>query len=418
MTVPVRMADPARKPDLSALRIDRKPPPPVPPRSGRRATLVVLGFVVAVAVAAIVTVRVTRGLAPLPQVKTATATVRAPSATEAVLTASGYVVAQRKAAVASKATGRLVYLGVEEGDHVSEGQVIARVESADVEADLDHARANLTGAKAGKVQAEARVAEANVAYGRARDLSAQELLSAADLDQANATRKVAEAEVATADAAIVAAEARVRSGEVAVESTRIRAPFDGTVLTKSADLGEMVAPMASAPGSRGAVVSIADMGSIEVEADVSESYIQRIQADAPVQIALDAYPETKYPGRVKKIVPTADRAKATVLTKVVFDQPDARVLPEMSAKVTFLSRSAEPASEPELVVPRGAVVSRAGESQVWKLDAKNAARPVAVKLGPARGADQVIESGLSTGDRVVVSPPPDLADGATVQPAS
>lgn len=418
MTVPDRMADPARKPDLSALRIDRKTPPPAPPRTGRRATYVVLGFLVAVAAAAVVTVRLTRGLAPAPQVKTAAATLRAPSTTEAVLTASGYVVAQRKAAVASKATGRLVYLGVEEGDHVSEGQVIARVESDDVEAELDHARANVAGARAGKAQAEARVAEANVAFQRARDLSSQQLISTADLDQATATRKVAEADVATAEAAIVAAEARVRAAEVAVESTRIRAPFEGTVLTKSADLGEMVAPMASAPGSRGAVVSIADMGSIEVEADVSEAYIQRIQLDSPVQIVLDAYPDTKYPGRVKKIVPTADRAKATVLTKVVFEQPDARVLPEMSAKVTFLARSAEPASKPELVVPRGAVVSRGGGSQVWKLDAKNVARPVAVTLGPARGSDQVIATGLTTGDRVVVSPPPDLAEGATVQPAS
>ncbi len=412
------MAEPARKPDLSALRIDRTTRPPAPPRSGRRATLVVVGFLVVVAAAAVATVKLTRGLAPAPQVKTAAVTVRAPSTTEAVLTASGYVVAQRKAAVASKATGRLVYLGVEEGDHVSEGQLIARVESDDVEAELDHARAGLAGARAGKAQAEARVAEANVAYGRARDLNAQELLSAADLDQATAARKVAEADVAAAEAAIVAAGARVRAAEVAVESTRIRAPFDGTVLTKSADLGEMVAPMASAPGSRGAVVSIADMASIEVEADVSEAYIQRIQVDSPVQIVLDAYPDTKYPGRVKKIVPTADRAKATVLTKVVFDQPDARVLPEMSAKVTFLARSAEPASKPELVVPRGAVVSRAGGSQVWKLDARNVVRPVTVTLGAARGADQVITSGLATGDRVVVSPPPDLAEGATVQPAS
>ncbi len=412
------MAEPAsRKPDLSALRIERKPvsaTPSEPPRSGRRATLVILGVVAALVLAAYATLRFSKRLAPALHVKTVQVMVRAPSSTEAVLTASGYVVAQRKAAVASKATGRLVYLGVEEGDHVTEGQVIARVESSDVEAELAHANAVVAAGRASQAEAEAKRVEAGLAFERAKSLHAQQLLSSADLDQAVAARQVAEANVNAARAQVGAAEAAVRAAEVAVESTRIRAPFDGTVLTKSADLGEMVAPMASAPGSRGAVVSIADMASIEVEADVSEAYIQRVRPDTPVEIALDAYPETKYPGRVKKIVPTADRAKATVMTKVVFDAPDARVLPEMSAKVTFLARSAEPAAAPELVVPRGAIVSRDGSAFVWKLEGKQV-RQRSVTLGPLRGTQQVIASGLANGDVVVVDAPQDLADGATVE---
>ncbi len=415
------MSEPtARKPDLSALRIERKPVVATtasPPRSGRRATLAVVAMVALLVVAAYATIRVTRRMAPAPQVKTALVVLRAPSETEAVLTASGYVVAQRKAAVASKATGRLVYLGVEEGDHVTEGQLIARVESNDVEAELAHAAAVTAAARASQAEAEAKRVEAKLAYERAKSLNAQQLLSSADLDQAVAARQVAEANVNVADAQVVAAEAAVRAAEVAVESTRIRAPFDGTVLTKSADLGEMVAPMASAPGSRGAVVSIADMASIEVEADVSEAYIQRVRPDTPVEIVLDAYPETKYPGRVKKIVPTADRAKATVMTKVVFDAPDARVLPEMSAKVTFLARSQAPAAQPELVVPRGAVVSRGDASSVWKVE-HDEVRRQSVTLGPVRGSQQVISSGLAAGEVVVVDPPADLADGATIRGAA
>jgi len=202
---------------------------------------------------------------------------------------------------------------------------------------------------------------------------------------------------------------------VAVENTRIRAPFDGTVLTKEADVGEMVAPFGSSQSARGAVVTLADMKSLEVEADVSESNIQRVRLGNATQIVLDAYPGVRYPGRVKKIVPTADRAKATVLTKVEFIERDEKVLPEMSAKVTFLeAEQAEATATADLVIPAAAVLERDNETIVFTVT-DNLARRRVVQLGELKGGLRVVVSGLSEGDQVIASPPPDLRDGQKVR---
>lgn len=337
------------------------------------------------------------------EVETATASLMHASQANAVLTASGYVVAQRKASVASKATGRLVYLGVEEGDKVTKGQVIARIEDGDVLADLDRVRADLELARADSIDA-LRTLE------RQQTLHGSDLTSKAELDAAEARfRRVA--------AGIRAAGATVRSAEVALENTRIRAPFDGTVLTKDADVGEVVAPFASSASSRGAVVTMADMTSLEVEADVSESNITRVSAGQPCEIVLDAYPEMRYPGLVHKIVPTADRAKATVLTKVRFRERDERVLPEMSAKVMFLSKETEASttvSTPKLTVPASSVVQRNNQDVVLVVR-NEAIAEMPVIVGERMGTRVEIREGIADQEVVVLRPSPELASGVKVK---
>jgi RND family efflux transporter MFP subunit len=399
--------------DLTGLRIDRNRKE----SGGGRSKRLLWAGILLVSAAVIAGLFLATSLfvgAAVP-VRTATASMTSPSAGSALLTASGYVVAQRQAAVSSKATGRLVFLGVEEGDRVKKGDLIGRVESEDVEAALAQARANLEVARGAKATAEARLKEARLTFERTKGLLERKLASQAEYDNAEAAWGVAEANAESAEAAINAARAGERATEVAVENTRIRAPFDGTVLTKTADVGEMVAPFASSQSSRGAVVTMADMSSLEAEADVSESNIQRIRVGAPAEIVLDAYPDYRYTGRVKKIVPTADRAKATVLTKVEFTNIDVRVLPEMSAKVNFLDAdAAAETGQPELTVPRAAVVTAENESYVYKVSDGKATKTT-VQLGVERGGLQVITSGLAKGDVVVVNPPDELEDGSEVK---
>ena len=393
--------------DLAALRIDR-----TAPRARRGWMLPVLALVALVGAVALYLAAPGRGG---PQVRTGLATVVGPAASTESFTATGYVVAQRSAAVSSKATGRLVYLGVEEGDRVVADQVLGRVESDDVEAALARAEADLEVTRAALAEAEARRRKARVDLDRSERLVAQELVAREDHDRIVADVEVADAAVASAEASIRAAEATVRTREVEVESTRIRAPFDGTVLTKTADVGEMVAPLAASTSSRGAVVTLADMASLEVEADVSESRIERVRRGAPVEIVLDAYPDRRYRGRVKTIVPTADRAKATVLTKISFVDRDDRVLPEMSARATFLDEEpVEGLPARELVVPVEAVVDPEGRPRVY-LVVDGGVEERSIRPGPVRGTRRVVLEGLSAGDRVVLDPPPDLATGSPVR---
>jgi RND family efflux transporter MFP subunit len=289
------------------------------------------------------------------------------------------------------------------------------VESEDVEAELARTQAQERVAAGALGTAEARLKEARLQFDRVADLLTRKLVAQAEYDAAEAGLSVAEAEAVQAGAGVEAARAAVRAAMVAVENTRIRAPFPGTVLTKEADVGEMVAPFGSSQSARGAVVTMADMQSLEVEADVSESNIQRVQQGNAAQIVLDAYPGTRYQGRVKKIVPTADRSKATVLTKVEFIDRDEKVLPEMSAKVTFLEAGdAGQSGAAELVIPAAAVIESAGETCVFTVS-DNLARRRVVQLGELKGGLRVVVSGLAEGDRVIANPTPDLHDGQKVR---
>ncbi|MGA9115632.1 MAG: efflux RND transporter periplasmic adaptor subunit [Bacteroidota bacterium] len=385
--------------DLASLRIRREHQPS--PGGARKRLWVFLVPAVA-AVCLLLYLAGSGWFSARPEVEEAAAALTYPSQAGAVLTASGYVVAQQKASVASKATGRLVFLGVEEGDKVRRGEVIARLEDSDVAASLEGAQAQLG-------LAEADFEDARRTLDRHQTMFAAGLSSRAELDAADARfRRV--------EATIGAARAVVRGAEVALENTRIRAPFDGTVLTKDANVGEIVAPFASSANSRGTVVTLADMSSLEVEADVSEANITRIALRQECEIVLDAYPDRRYRGFVHKIVPTADRAKATVLTKVRFRDRDDRVLPEMSAKVAFLGpegKARSAAAGPVLAVPAGSVVRRNGREIVLRLEGDRVVE-TPVRTGSRMGSLVEITEGLAEGDRVVARPVPGITSGSAV----
>ena len=390
----------AKNADLSALRIDRAADPVAAARGARR--WLVIGLPVAgVVVLAAVLLATSGALGSAVPVRLTPAIMVSPMRSGAVLIASGYVVAQRKAAVASKGTGRLVYLGVVEGDRVRLGQVIARIEDADVQAELARAQANLALSRAELHDAERSLA-------RERMLMDSNFTSQASYD-------AAEARYQRVKAGIAVAEAALQSAHVALENTVIRAPFDGTVLTKNADVGEVVAPLAGSAFSKSAVVTIADLRSLQVEADVAESNLEAISLDQPCEIVLDAYPDVPYPAVVARIVPTADRAKATVQVKVAFRSYDARVLPEMSAKVHFLPRPSRVAvdTQPVLVVPGAAVAERNGRSVVFVVE-RGRAVEVPVVVGRQVGSSVAIREGLRPGVPVVDSVGARLRDGTKV----
>lgn len=251
------------------------------------------------------------------------------------LTATGYVVAQRRAAVASKGTGRLRELRAREGDKVKEGDIIAVIENEDIVAQIKQLEAQVAALDAQVAAVQADADEAARQFERVKKMRKETLSSQSDLEQAEARYRRSIAVLAGAKANVALAAAQLEKGKVELDYTLIRAPFDGTVLTKNADVGEIVAPFGSSATARAAVVTIADMNSLQVEADVSESNISRVTVGQPCEITLDSFPDKRYRGEVTKIVPTVDRAKATVLTKIKFLDIDASVLPEMSAKVIF-----------------------------------------------------------------------------------
>jgi RND family efflux transporter MFP subunit len=387
--------------DLASLRIDRSSQGGNLPAKSKAKRKIVIAVAVALVLAAAIML-LKDVFNPGVEVQLATAALTSPSQSNAVLTASGYVVARRKAAVASKGTGRLVFLGVEEGDKVKMGQVIARLEDSDVIAARDRARENLR-------LAEADLYEAKKNLERMRVLLKQEAIAPVEVDVADARYKRV---VAT----IEAARYGVREAEVAVENTRIIAPFDGTVLKKNADVGEIVAPLAGAASSKAAVVTIADMSSLEVDADVSEANITRVAPEQRCEITLDAYPQQRYPGYVTKIVPTADRAKATVLVKIKFKEYDQRVLPEMSAKISFLAIGYKADSEDHklvLTVPEAAVATRAGRAVVYQVRDDRAVE-VAVSPGQKLGGLLEIKSGLKEGDKIIARVDDRIESGAKV----
>jgi RND family efflux transporter MFP subunit len=293
-------------------------------------------------------------------------------------------------------------LGVEEGDKVKKGQVIARLEDADVIAAWERARQNLR-------LAEADLYDAKQSLERMRILLRQGVIAQVEYD-------VSEARYKRVTASIEAAKFAVREADVAVENTRIIAPFDGTVLKKNADVGEIVAPLAGAASSRAAVVTIADMSSLEVDADVSEANITRVASQQNCEITLDAYPQHRYPGYVSNIVPTADRAKATVMVKIRFKQYDERVLPEMGAKIAFLApgTSTDAASvKPILTVPAAAVATREDRQVVFQVEDDRAVE-TPVKTGRKLGSLVEITDGLKAGDKVISKAGDRIKSGAKV----
>ena len=384
-----------------------------------------------------------------------------PTQTLTTLNATGRVTAQVRASVSSKGTGRLEWLGVVEGQQVKEGEVIARLENRDVAASRDQAAANIKAAQANLGQAQADLADAEQALRRARELAQKSFIADSAVDSAEARFNKARAAVATQRAQIAVAQANHRATEVAFDQTMIRAPFTGVVLTKTANVGDVVTPFSAASGTTGAVVTMADMATLEVEADVSENAIAKISVDMPAEIQLDAFPDLRLLGRVSRIVPTVDRSKATLLVKVRFDETDGRVLPDMSAKIAFLSRKPEAGErKPVAAVRPAAIVKRDGRDVVYVVrgaepgmvadgkggdgkggeskggdskggDSKGAATSIDARAaagGALRVAPQPVTvgaplgelvrvEGVAPGTRVVIAPTDKLGDGAVVTAA-
>lgn len=405
------MNEPAH--DLSRLRIDRDRSPPSVKRALRWSAYVATAAVVLF----IGIVFVVRG-AGRPEVQVALAELRGGAAAASTgVTANGYVVARTQASVSSKITGRLAYVGVEEGSVVEKGEVIARLEAADYKAVLAQREADLATARAGLVEAETERDQLVRDLSRAEDLLAKGLMSAQQIEQLESQLKSAEARVSRSRAQVRAAEAAVSVARANLENTYIRAPFDGTVLRKDAEVGEVVAPAVTGGGlTRGAVVTMADLETLEVEVDVNEAYIARIHHGQLAPITLDAYPGTTFRGRVRQIVPTADRQKATVLVKVAILDRDPRILPEMGAKVEFLEDGGGGAVDggpPRVFVPAAAVRDEAGRQVVWVVRGERVERRE-VEAGPVTGDWREIRRGVEAGERVVVAGHDGLEDGMIV----
>jgi RND family efflux transporter MFP subunit len=410
--------------DLSKLRIDRDAPSPA-----ERSALVrnVVLFVVALGVVAVAVTLVRARAVPAVQVVVASASstgggAGAGGATS--VTANGYVVARTKASVSAKIAGRLAYLGVSEGSHVQRGEVIARLDNADYDAAVAQAQANVASADASIIEARADRDQLVRDAERLEDIRTrnENLVSKQELDLARSRVAQSTARVNAAEARKRAAEAALRVAQATDENTVIRAPFTGTVLRKDAEVGEVVAPSVGGGLTRGAVVTMADLATLEVEVDVNEAYIARIASGRPARITLDAYPDTSFRGSVRQVVPTADRQRATVQVKVSILDRDPRILPEMGAKVDFLAPdssrtgggAASVAAKPVIRLPAAAVRTDAGASVVYLVrDGRLVKR--AVQTGPVSGGYLEVRSGLNGGEQVFVGGVETPVDGMRVK---
>ena len=412
------MSSPA---DLSKLRINRDAPAAPLRKALARNLIIFAGAVAVIALAAFV---LKARAVPTVQVTTATTTGATGSTSVGAtsVTANGYVAARTKASVSAKVAGRLAYLGVSEGSFVHRGDIIARLDNADLLAGVSQARANVSSAQASVIETAADREQLAREAARLRDIrvSSPNLLSSQDYEAATSRAAQADARYSAARARKQSAEAALQLAEATNDNTIIRAPFTGTVLRKDAEVGEVVAPSVGGGLTRGAVVTMADLATLEVEVDVNEAYISRITNGQPARITLDAYPDTTFRGVTRQVVPTADRQRATVQVKVTITDHDPRILPEMGAKVDFLvpesprgSGAAAPAPQ-SIRVPEAAVKTDSGSTVVWIVREGRLVRRV-VTTGPVSGGYLEIRSGLNGGEQLLVGGVDAPADGMRVK---
>lgn len=400
------------KPDISGLRIDH----------GARATSGgwKLGTVIAMVLAALVGIVgfiVVRGMA---KVEVEVSAARPPSAAgtgAAVLNASGYVTPRRKATVAAKITGRVIEMLVDEGMAVEAGQVLARLDEAELRAQLEVERANREVAARAVEEADVTRADAERTLWRARELREKGFATQEDLDRAATAVEASRARLALARQQHQAASRRVELIETEIGNCTVRAPFAGVAISKDAQAGEIVSPMSAGGGfTRTGISTIVDMSSLEIEVDVNESFIARVKPGQSVEAILDAYPDWHIPAKVRTTIPAADRQKATVKVRISFDALDPRILPDMGVKVAFMRQEdgeERPAQAARALVPKDAVRDAEGMKVVFVVKDERLDRR-AVTTGLDVGPDVEIMAGVSPGERVVVKGPEALADGRRV----
>jgi RND family efflux transporter MFP subunit len=397
------------KPSLDDLRIARSAKPDAPKRF-----LPAILIVVALAVIVLIAWWSMRPRAAAVRTVAAREVARA-SGDRTVLNASGYVTARRAATVSSKITGKVVEVLVEEGVKVKEGDVLARLDETNVRASLLMARAQLASAKALIAETRVRLREAEQELQRQTDLTKGQVATKADFDHAEAAALAfrARVEQQLADADVAARTVEIWQQQL--DDTVIRAPFAGIVTSKNAQPGEMISPMSAGGFTRTGICTVVDMDSLEIEIDVNESYINRVEPGQAVEGTLDAYPEWKIPCHVIAIIPTADREKSTVRVRVGFDKLDPRILPEMSVKVGFRGTGeAGPAAVRAVLVPQAAVRQQDGRDVVLVVRDGRVERR-AVSVVNTHAGESELSAGLAGGERVVVEGPAELADGAAVK---
>ena len=397
--------------DLSALRIEREPL-----KVNRRTWIKWVVFLVIVGSAGAGAYAWLNRDRPV-EVEVATVTERAAGTQASVLNASGYVTARRRATVSSKVTGKVIEVNVEEGMQVREGQVLARLDDSTTRAALALSRAQLEAARRAVPETEVRLDEARITLRRHEQLRKDGLNTPADIDQAQASVNSLVARIDSLREQISVAESQVALQQTALDDMVIRAPFSGVAISKDAQAGEMVSPVSAGGGfTRTGICTIVDMRSLEIEVDVNESYINRVRPGQAVTAILDAYPDWQIPGNVITPVPTADRQKATVLVRIAFVKLDPRILPDMGVKVTFLREpdAAAPVSAQAVtLVPKSAIREDNGNRYAF-IVRENTVERRAVRTGGTDGDRLEVIAGLKGGDRVVLSPPPELAEGALI----
>lgn len=401
--------------DLAALRI------PHEERGGRRGKPVLIITIVTLVVLAAAGVWLWSARLQAAPVKIASAVVkaRAGSGGDAVLDASGYVTARRRATVSSKVTGKVVDVLVEEGHPVKQGQVLAHLDDTQARAVLQYAEAQLAASHKSFAEDQARLTQAELTLSRREQLLKENVVGKAELDQAQADVDSLKARIAYAQQQIGVAESQVKLQRANLDDMVVRAPFSGIAISKDAQPGEMISPVSAGGGfTRTGICTIVDMSSLEIEVDVNETYINRVRPAQRVEAVLDAYPDWRIPAHVITTIPSADRQKATVKVRIGFDSLDPRILPDMGVKVSFLRDEPAPgqaaASAPRVLVPKGAVRSVDGKSIVFVLRDDRAERR-AVSVGLAQGDQVEVTAGLRAGEPVIVEGPPTLKDGDKVK---
>jgi len=404
---------PKTPPDLGSLKIDDSRR--VKKAGSTARSLIVPAVILGVAVLATGAFFAFRDERPV--VETAVAS-QAASDRPALLNASGYVTPRRRATVAAKITGRVTGVYFDEGMHVQAGQVLATLDDSDARRALDSAKADRNATAAGLEDLQVQLRNAEIELHRAQELKAAGVQSQEALDNARTAADSLKAKIDLTKVQVTAADARIQEAQQGVDNCTIRAPFEGIVVSKDAQIGEMVSPVSAGGGfTRTGIATIVDMNSNEIEVDVNEAYIARVQPGQPVTAVLDAYPDWKIPSKVRTVIPTADREKATVKVRISFLKLDPRILPDMGVKVTFFGDEPKLASgTPAAValIPQGAVRDDGGRKIVFLLKGDHVERR-AISVAGSSGTDAQILAGVIPGDVVVVSGPPNLKDGEAVQ---